>query len=82
MNARSFHTLRQAGILRRQAGGQPCRPRANLLADPMEQDNAYNQTSADHMAHQPEWLPPQRFDIGVVNPATVWVYLRASAVKQ
>jgi hypothetical protein len=52
----------------------------SMLADPLLQDNAYNQAVADHMVREPGWLPPERFDIGVVNRSTVWVFLRKSAV--
>ena len=48
----------------------------SMLADPLQQDNAYNQAFADHMLHEPGWLPPEKFDIGVVNKATVWVFVR------
>ena len=54
----------------------------SVLADPLQQDNAHNAAFADHMLHEPGWLPPEKFDIGVVNRATIWVFLRASVVKK
>ncbi len=52
----------------------------SMLADPLQQDNANNAAFADAMTHEPGWLPPERFDIGVVNKATIWVFVRRSAV--
>ena len=36
----------------------------SMLADPLQQDNAHNAEFADHMAHEPGWLPAEKFDIG------------------
>ncbi len=54
----------------------------HVLAEPLQQDNANNDQFADRMAHEPGWLPPERFDIGVVHKATVWVFLRAAGRKE
>lgn len=46
------------------------------LPEPVRRDNADNAAFAAHMAREPGWLPPERFPIGTVNKAEVWVFVR------
>ena len=49
---------------------------ASMLADPLETDNAHNGDFQQRMLADPQWELAEKFPIGVVNPAEIWVFVR------
>ena len=48
----------------------------SALADPFELDNSHNDEFVQHLLADPQWELANKFSIGVINPAEIWVFVR------